>query len=112
MARKNDAFLGSWRIVHMDEWDDDFLHLVAPAFIAFDAAGQGEFRFGTISGKLACRYRRGGAYQPRVEFSWEGENDEEPSCGGGSATVRPDGSLAGYFDIHSADDFAFVARRG
>ena len=29
------AFIGRWRIVEMDQWDNDYLDLVEPAFISF-----------------------------------------------------------------------------
>jgi len=48
MATQAKNFRGSWRIVHMDTWDDEYLDLIEPASIAFDKGSQGEFVFGAV----------------------------------------------------------------
>ena len=45
---------GKWQIVEMALWDKDFVDLLEPAFITFDNAGSGEFRFGAVIGGLDC----------------------------------------------------------
>jgi hypothetical protein len=64
------AFIGRWRIVEMDQWDNDYLDLVEPAFISF-GIDDGAFVFGAVKGWLDVRYgtRDGSAC---AEFSWEG----------------------------------------
>jgi hypothetical protein len=47
------AFAGRWRIVEMDNWDDDFLNLVEEAHIAFHGAADGEIAFGAASSMSA-----------------------------------------------------------
>lgn len=42
-------FLGRWRIVEMDLWDNDYLDLIEPAFIQFDVE-DGAFVFGAVKG--------------------------------------------------------------
>src|SRR4051794_33701520 len=39
MAARDHPLLGKWRIIGMALWDSDFLDLVEPAYIRFDAAG-------------------------------------------------------------------------
>jgi hypothetical protein len=56
MAARNHPLLGKWRIVEMALWDSDFLDMLEPAYISFDAQGRGEFVFGTVQGSLHCRY--------------------------------------------------------
>ncbi len=103
-----DAFFGAWRIVHMDVWDTDYLDLVAPAQITFEADGDGEFQFGTVHGWLDCRFgQRDG--QSSVEFSWEGFNDTDPACGRGWAALISGVRMNGHLFIHTSDDSPFSA---
>ena len=108
-ARTPERFVGYWRITEMAEWDAEYLDLVVVAFIEFDREQMGQFQFGTVRGWLDCRFgeRDGG---PLVEFSWEGENDNDPGCGRGWGGLRGD-RLEGRLYIHRGDDSAFVASR-
>src|SRR5262245_35086651 len=108
-TRTPGSFVGYWRITEMEVWDREYLDLVVPAFIEFDGKQMGQFQFGTVRGWLDCRFEeRGGAEV--VEFSWEGENDNDPGCGRGWAGVRKD-RLEGRLYIHGGDDSGFVASR-
>ena len=104
-----ERFVGYWRITEMELWDADYLDLVVPAYFEFDREQMGEFQFGTVRGWLDCRFNeRDGA--PTVDFSWEGENDNDPGCGRGWGILR-EGRLEGRLYIHRGDDSAFVATR-
>jgi hypothetical protein len=50
------AFAGRWRIVEMDNWDNDFLDLVEEAHLTFNGAADGEIAFGALKGFLDVRY--------------------------------------------------------
>lgn len=52
------AFAGRWRIVEMDNWDDDFLNLVEEAHITFHGAADGEIAFGAVKWLPRCSLRR------------------------------------------------------
>jgi hypothetical protein len=109
MPAKSKSFHGSWRIVHMDEWDEEYVDLVEPAHITIDKHGQGEFLFGALKGWLDCRFtERDGL--PFVEFSWEGLSEGDSLCGRGWASLQSDGNLEGHLFIHLSDDSAFVAK--
>jgi hypothetical protein len=110
MAPRTPAeFVGYWRILEMEVWPRDYLDLVVPAFIEFDREQMGQFQFGTVRGWLDCRFEeRGGV--PVVNFSWEGENDNDPGCGRGWGVLRGD-RLEGRLYIHRGDDSAFLASR-
>jgi hypothetical protein len=103
-------FVGTWRIVEMDQWDRDYLDLVVHAFVDFRPDGLGSFQFGTVSGFLDTRLvKRGEALV--VEWSWEGESDTDPACGRGWARIQGD-QLIGHIFIHRSDDSGFRAIRG
>lgn len=101
------AFVGRWRIVEMDVWDNDFLDLVAQANLTFEGETGGEIAFGALKGFLDVRYgaRDGVAC---AEFSWEGYDDNDPACGRGWVTIGTAGRLVGHFFIHQGDDSGFV----
>jgi hypothetical protein len=108
MSAKFKSFHGSWRIVHMDEWDEEYIDLVETARITIDKDGQGEFTFGAVQGWLDCRFtERDGL--PFVEFSWEGLSEGDNVCGRGWASLQSDGSLKGHLFVHLSDDSAFAA---
>lgn len=106
---KANPFLGAWRIVEMELWDSDYLDLVGPAHMTLGAERMGTFQFGTVRGWIHYHVgERDG--RPAVEFSWEGENDADPACGRGWATLEAD-RLEGRLFIHRGDDSAFTATR-
>jgi hypothetical protein len=105
-ARAKQPLLGRWRIVEMELWDVDFLDLVEPAYITFDAHGRGEFAFGAVRGDLDCRYTSRG-----VSFTWQGFDEMDPVSGGGEATLDETGLLTGEIRFHLGDESTFKARR-
>jgi hypothetical protein len=68
----------------MDNWDCDFLDLIEQAHLTFKGNFEGEIAFGALQGFLDVRYgtRDGSA---SAEFSWEGHDENDPSCGRGLA---------------------------
>ena len=104
------AFAGRWRIVEMDTWDNAFLDLVEEAHRTFTGASDGKIVLGALQGVLDVRYgsRDGSAC---AEFAWEGQDDNDPACGRGWASLGPAGRLVGHCYIHLGDDSAFVCER-
>jgi hypothetical protein len=101
-------FIHRLRLVHMDEWDTDYLDLVEEAFIEFDGNLQGSFVFGVVKGWLDCRYTRQDQLS-KVAFSWEGHSEGDPVCGRGWATIDNDNEISGHLFIHNSDDSYFEA---
>jgi hypothetical protein len=93
----------------MDEWDQDYVDLELNGYIKFDDDKTGKFQFGTVRGSIDYRIQKYGK-QARIEFSWEGSNDEDPGCGRGWAIIE-DGKLSGHIFIHFCDDSAFIAEK-
>ena len=67
-------------------WDSDFLDLVEEAHLTFQGKSDCEIAFGALKGFLDVRYgtRDGSAC---AEFSWEGHDENDPSCGRGWAMI-------------------------
>src|SRR5690349_24980185 len=90
MAAHDHPVLGKWRIVEMALWDSDFLDLVEPAYIRFDAQGRGECVFGAVYGSLHCRYGPAG-----VRFTWQSSDEMDPASGPADAEPGADGPRTG-----------------
>ena len=93
----------------MELWDRDYLDLDGPAHITFDKGRLGSFQFGAVRGWIDYRVATE-ATAAKIEFSWEGSNDNDPSCGRGWAMIA-DEQLVGRLYFHNGDDSAFVAER-
>ena len=106
MPTRRGPVFGKWRIVEMEMWDTEFVDMLEPAYIAFEAKGGGEFVFGAVRGDLDCRYGSDG-----VRFTWEGFDEMDPASGAGSATLDPGGSLTGEIRFPRGDESTFKARR-
>src|SRR3954465_248073 len=102
------AFAGRWRIVEMDNWDDD--DLVEEAHLALRGAADGEIAFGALKGFLDVHYgsRDGSAC---AEFSWQGHDENAPACGRGGVMIGTGGRLVGHFYIHNGEESGFVCER-
>ena len=94
------AFVGRWRIVEMDVWDNDVLDLVEEAHLTLTGEANGEIAFGALQGFLDVRYG-----------SRDGADDNDPACGRGWVALGSAGRLVGHFYIHNGDDSGFVCER-
>ena len=92
----------------MDLWDREAIDLVGPAFIKFNADGTGDFRFIAVDGYLDCRHAKR-REPPRVDFTWEGNDEGDQASGRGWAQLETDGSLRGHIFFHAGDDSGFRA---
>ena len=105
----SNRYIGTWRILAMEQWDKASIDLVMPEYIAFREENQGEFQFGAVHGDLDYRIE---PYQEteRLEFSWEGEDETDPVSGRGWAMIKA-GQLQGRLSFHEGDDSGFVAEK-
>lgn len=104
------AFVGRWRIVQMEAWDEDYFEMDGPAFIDVERRGLGSFKFGLVEGQIDCRFHIE-AGDPVLDFSWEGRDENDAACGRGRALVDASGEMRGRIFIHLGEDSEFVARR-
>lgn len=98
--------LGRWRIVESDIWDGDYLNLVGPATIVFEAGGRGEFAFGCIQAGMDLEYGR-----TIVFFRYAGCDEGDEVTGSGSAKLNEDGTLEIELSFDNGDDAVLKARR-
>ena len=103
----HNQYMGTWRIIEMEQWDQDYIDLVVSGAISFREDNLGEFQFGTVHGNIDYRIE---PYQEtaRLAFSWEGEDEMDPVSGRGWAMIQ-DGQLQGRLYFHEGDESGFVA---
>jgi hypothetical protein len=108
-GKKGSGLVGRWRIVWMENWDQDFVDEEVEGFFEFDRDGSGEFQFGYVSGQVDYREVEQDG-KPGVEFSWEGNDEMDPAQGRGWAVLDGDG-IEGRIFFHRGDESAFEAVR-
>ena len=105
---KQNPFSGSWRIVWMSGWDQNYVDIEVPGHIIFSADRSGSFQFGLVQAQMDCKIdKRQGQ---RIEFTWHGFDEGDELTGRGHAEIV-DGELHGHLYIHLGDDSAFRAVR-
>lgn len=87
----------------MDGWDQDYVDMEDPAYIAFEMNNFGNFQFGLVQGQTDFRIDG-----KRVEFTWNGIDENDEVNGHGFAEIGH-GELVGHIYIHLGDDSAFRA---
>lgn len=109
MKAKLKPFIGTWSIVEMEVWDQEYVNMEVPGNFTFNKDGTGHFQFGLVQGQMDCRIEED-VGRERIEFSWEGQDELDPVCGRGWAVIE-NKELHGRIFIHLGDDSAFRVRR-
>ncbi len=106
MLSMRQNLIGKWRLIEMEQRDQEFVDLVEPGFIAFEKKAQGEMRFGAVNLGLDWEMGDNG----RVEFSFEGFDEGDEVMGRGWARIQ-DGKLLGHIKFHQGEKSAFTAEQ-
>jgi hypothetical protein len=106
MTRPRKRLVGKWRIVEMELWDRDYLDMVGPAYIHFNANGLGEFKFGCVACDIDCDFSDDDA-----EFTFQGHDEMDEVSGSGWAELNDDGTLNGKISFHLGDESTFKAQK-
>ena len=102
-------FIGRWRIVSMEQWEQEFVDEEVEGYFEFDDKNCGSFHFGYVHGGMDCQLTtRAGV--PAVEWSWEGNDEMEAAQGRGWAVVKDD-ELHGMIFFHGGDNSGFAAKK-
>ena len=107
-AGKN-PFVGRWRITWMEQWDQKFVDAEVEGFFEFEPDGLGSFQFGYVRGQIDYRLSMYEG-QPRLEFSWNGNDEMDPAEGRGWATTDGD-QIDGMLFFHRGDESKFTATK-
>jgi len=104
------GFAGRWHIFEMEVWDEDYFNMVTQAYIDIKSNSSGTFQFGLVEGGIdgkVVNYPDG----KRFEFTWEGNDENDPASGSGWVRLKGEDLLEGEFRIHLSDDSTFLAQR-
>ncbi len=102
-------YIGKWRIVEMDQWDQEFVDLVIPGHVTIRKDGKGSFQFGAVEGEMDCHVQRTDAHE-QIEFTWDGFDEGDEVSGRG--WVRVDGEdMTGHLFFDAGDDSGFRAKK-
>jgi len=103
------SVIGSWSIRSSPDFDESYLHMERPAYVAFRQAGDriaGDFQVGLQTGSIDGRERPDGS----IMFSFEGMDEMDEVSGAGTATVAGN-RLTLTLMYHQGDDYTFEATR-
>ncbi len=105
--RKRNQYLGKWRIIEMEMWDQDFIDMETEGYFLFEDDELGSFQFGLVQGRVDYRIEKIGEVE-RLEFSWEGQDENDDALGRGWAVIKND-HLEGRFYFYLGDNSWFKA---
>ena len=107
--RKKNPYLGKWRIIEMEMWDQDFIDMETEGYFCFETEELGRFQFGLVQGRIDYRLEEIGNIE-RLEFTWEGQDENDEALGRGWAIIK-NNHIEGRFYFHLGDDSWFKAQK-
>ena len=109
-AKADHAFIGTWHIYEMSEWDEDYFNMEVQAYIEIQSNNSGNFQFGLVSGYLDGYMEQSGNKE-RFSFTWEGQDEMDEASGSGWIELNGDDEVEGLIGFHMGDRSTFQARR-
>src|SRR5277367_3011686 len=94
---------GTWKIVWMEQWDQEYVDMIVPGHITFEAEGRGHFQFGCVEGGF--NWSEGDSY---FDSRWEGCDEMDEVRGEIYAEIE-DGELRGTIELDNGDESDFRA---
>jgi hypothetical protein len=104
----NPALVGEWRIVEMEQWDQDYVDMEEPGHITFKKGGSGGFHFGCVDARLDWHHD---SSNERVDFTFDGCDEGDQVSGRGWAKIEGK-QMVGRIAFHLGDESGFKARKG
>ena len=101
-----ETVVGKWRLINMEQWDQDFIDLVEPGYLTFKRGGTGTMIFGAVNLSLDWEQSDDG----KIEFTFDGFDEMDEVSGRGSAAVVAS-QLVGKIAFHQGDRSAFTAEK-
>jgi len=83
--------------------------LVTPGYFSFGKDELGYFQFGAVEGRIHYKIEKLRKIE-RLDFSWEGANDDDSTLGRGWAVISGD-HLEGRFYFYLGDNSWFKANK-
>ena len=108
LNRMKEDFIGKWKIVEMEQWDQDYVDMEEPGHITFKKGGSGGFHFGCVDASLDWRYE---ASIDRADFTFDGCDEGDQVSGRGWAKIEGK-QMVGQIVFHLGDESGFKASKG
>lgn len=102
-------YTGTWRITETEAWEAEYVNLAGPGQLRINRDGRGFMQFGVVEATLDCRIEQIGHIE-RLEFTFQGIDEEEAISGRGWFTVSGD-AITGRICFHRGKDSGFTATR-
>lgn len=103
-------FTGTWHIVEMEMWSEDYFNTEVQAYVEVRSNGLGYLHFGLVQGNIDGEVEQIGN-QERFLYSFEGRDEMDPASAAGWLRLEDENTLTGKFKFHRGDSSTFVARR-
>ncbi|MDY6901812.1 MAG: hypothetical protein SWZ49_27605 [Cyanobacteriota bacterium] len=110
LPKADHAFIGTWHIYEMSEWDEDYFNRSTQAYIEIKPNNLGDFQFGLVIGSLDGYIEKSGAKE-RFTFTWEGQDEMDEALGSGWIELNGDEEITGLIKLHLGDRSTFQAKR-
>ena len=107
--RRINSYIGKWRIIEMELWDQDIIDMETEGYFHFDKDEMGYFQFGLVQGQIDYRLEKAGNLE-RLEFTWDGQDENDAAFGRGWVVIKDD-YIEGRFYFHLGDNSAFKAKK-
>ncbi len=103
-------YLGSWRIIWMDQFDRKDLDGGVPAHITLEKGGHGNFEFLLVYGEMEGDYKSSfGGGECMFDFTWAGNDECDEAFGDGRMAFLSDSKAEGEIRFHYGDTYKFRA---
>jgi hypothetical protein len=100
--------IGKWKIVEMEQWDQDYVDMEEPGHITFNKGGSGGLHFGCVDASLDWRYE---ASIAQADFTFDGCDEGDQVNGRGWAKIKGK-QMVGQIVFHLGDQSGFKASKG
>jgi hypothetical protein len=108
MKQGNNDFIGTWHIIKMSEWDNDYVNEEVKAYIKIEKTGMGEFHFGFVQCSMSGDFKE---KESIYDFTFEGNAECDPTNGDGWIKIKQDGTAEGEIRSHMGDCSKFWAEK-
>ncbi len=105
MTNKNNLFKGRWKIIWMEQWDQEYVNLCKGGHITIDEKGNGEFQFGTVDGSFQIALG-----QTYFNSEWDGSAEMDEASGDIYGTLEGE-ELYGDISFYRGDESEYRAVR-
>jgi hypothetical protein len=103
-------FTGTWHIIEMETWDEDYFNEDVQAHITINKNNGGEFQFGYVTGAIDGEITKNASGEI-FEFTWDGGDENDEVSGNGWLKFKDKNTLEGKIKIHHGDSSLLTAKR-